>query len=95
MGSASTPARENQPPVKRGGALMAPTAGLYAESGCDSLDHITKSDVLIIDEPRKPHAVRLRLILVLLLGHCCYLFMFWYAAQAFSSGGTIDLRCTT
>src|SRR2546429_7508853 len=85
--------------------MFAAPAGSDADGRCRPLNHVAKADVLIADETRKAHAVRLAFMLVdltilcLFCVHSVHLLSYvvirsWYAAQASNKGGTtVVLRC--
>jgi hypothetical protein len=53
------PIGESDPAIEHGSALCTTTAGPNSDGGCGALNHIAEANVLIGDEPRKAHTVRL------------------------------------
>src|SRR6266702_5660277 len=98
-------ASEGEPAIERSSTTFAASAGPDSKGSCRPLNHIAKADVLIADETRKAHAVRLAFLLVgltilyLFCVHSIHLLSYvvlssWYAAQASNKGGTtVVLRC--
>jgi hypothetical protein len=59
-----TPTGEHEPAVEYSSAVFAAAAGLDADCVCYPLDDIAKSTILVANEPRKAHSVRLAFPLV-------------------------------
>ncbi len=56
--------REDEPAVEQGCTAFAATTGLNSEGGRDSLDDIAQTNLLLNEEARKSHSIRLAVILV-------------------------------
>jgi hypothetical protein len=52
----SATTREDEPPVKRGGALFAPTTGFDSKARRGSLDDSSETHIFIKDESRKAYS---------------------------------------